>query len=122
MVDFIALKSTIEKMFGKGFSTSAIFWRLKKENKISMSHSQFARYVADHGLKKKKSSNKSDQGAKGPPPAKPMPPRSPDKGSGPSQWRTEEKPKPRMNISTIGKEYLMEPYTGDDNNDRNKKG
>ena len=122
MVDFIALKSIIEKMFGKGFSTSAIYWRLKKENKISMSHSQFARYVADHGLKKKRFAAKSDQGANGLPPARPMTPRPLDKNSGPSQWRTEEKPKPRMNISMIGKEYLMERYTGDDNDDRNKKG
>ena len=51
-----------------------------------------------------------------------MTPRPLDKNSGPSQWRTEEKPKPRMNISMIGKEYLMERYTGDDNDDRNKKG
>ena len=110
LVDFLAAKPKIEELLARGYSAKAVWRQLKEKKLFVMSYSQFMRYVADQGLKTRGHSTKSALSSLKPPPAP-----SPSRKHEPWECLAEEKPKrAAFNLSTIGKEHLMDPFDGKD--------
>jgi hypothetical protein len=110
-VDFLALKKNIEDQILLGYAAKAIWLKLKYEKMLCMSYGHFARFIRTHKFKNKQQTSKISPSAQNPT-NQATPSQSKVKREPLKCW-TEEKPRRMLNISTIGKEYLLEPYTGD---------
>ena len=109
---FLAVMPQVKESLAAGF-TLRIIWRdLCARGIFDARYSQFAYYVNHYITKPAKpaaSTNPKQVGQ----PALPRPtPVRPEM----TPSRKEDEPKKRFNFTTIGKEYLMDPYKGEDDN------
>lgn len=115
-VEFLLEREFIEQHVASGYTAKAIWKGLFEAGRITMSYQMFLVLVRRHiqAPAHNPSMNINNEAR----PAKAL-----DQGVGPTprseplRLKRDDRPPPSFNISTIGKEHLLEPYTEENRNE-----
>lgn len=108
LVDFLIHRDFIEEKLKSGYSKVAVYTALLEAKKLKMSYNHFRRICSAYSSESQKKSGLVNMTRQAPQAIQEKTPTSHE----PKRLRQEHKNSLDFDISTIGKEYLIQPYQG----------